>query len=68
MELPYHGTPKIDKKFIIALDFSKLSDGDYISVVVLMNSELEHSFLISGLFNIYLKGSYFPDYLKVSCV
>ena len=51
---------------IANLDSSKASGPDYIPVVVLKNYESELSYILSELFNICLKESYFPDCSKVA--
>ena len=61
-------TPKMVKKVIINLDLSKASGLDCISLVVLKNCELELSYILSELFNKFLKESCFPDRWKVSSV
>ena len=50
------------------LDLSKVSSPDCISLVVLKNSEPEHSYILDELFNKCLKESCFPDCWKVSSV
>ena len=50
------------------LDLSKTSGPDCITVVVLNNCEPELSYILSELFNKYLKESCFPDCWKVSSV
>ena len=54
-------TPKVVKKVIIILEFSKASSPDCIPVVVLKNCEPELSNMLAELFNDCLKGSRFPD-------
>ena len=54
-------TPKVVKKVIIILEFSKASSPDCIPVVVLKNCEPELSNMLAELFNGCLKGSRFPD-------
>ena len=61
-------TPKMVKKVITKLDSSKASGPDFIPVVVLKNCEPELSYILAELFNMCLKESCFPDYLKVSSV
>ena len=56
------------KKVITNLDSSKVSDPDCIPGVVLKNCELELSYILTELFNMYLKKSCFPDCWKVSLV
>ena len=58
-------TPKMVKKVI---DSSKASVPDCIPVMVLRNYEPEFSYILAELFNMCLKVSSFPDYLKVSSV
>ena len=57
---------KIVKKVIANLDTSKVSGPDYIPVVVLKNCKHKLSYKLVELFNMYLRGSCFPDCLKVS--
>ena len=59
-------TPMMVKKVIMNFDLSKASGPDCISVVVLKNCEHELSYILAELFNICLKESFFPNYLKVS--
>ena len=59
-------TPKMVKKVIMNLDFSKASGPDCIPVVVLKNCEPELSYILAELFNKCLKESCFPDCWKVS--
>ena len=47
-------TPKMIKKVIAMLDSSKASGSNCIPVVVLKNSELEVSYILSVLFNMCL--------------
>ena len=61
-------TPTMVKKFIANLDFSKTSGPDCIPVVVLKNCESELSYILTDIFNKYLKESCFPDCWKVSSV
>ena len=61
-------TPKMVKKVITNLDFSKGSGPDCIPVVVLTNCEPELSYILAELFNKCLKESCFPDCWKVSSV
>ena len=61
-------TPKMVKKVITNLDFSKPSVHDCIPVVVLKNCEPELSYILAELFNKCLKESSFPDCWKVSSV
>ena len=61
-------TPKMVKKVITNLDFSKASGHDCIPVVVLKNCEPELSYILAELFNKCLKESSFPDCWKVSSV
>ena len=56
------------KKVITNLDLSKPSGPDCIPVVVLMNCELDLSYILAELFNKCLKESCFPDCWKVSSV
>ena len=59
-------TPKMVKKVIMNLDFSKASGPDCIPVVVLKNCEPELFYILAELFNKCLKESCFPDCWKVS--
>ena len=61
-------TPKMVRKVVMNLDFSKASCPDCIPVVVLKNSEPELSYIVAELFNKCLKQSCFPDCWKVSSV
>ena len=61
-------TPKMVKKVIMNLDFSKVSGPDCIPVVVLKNCEAEISYILAELFNKCLKEPCFPDFWKVSSV
>ena len=61
-------TPKMVKKVIMDLDFSKPSGPDCIPVVVLKNCESELSYVLAELFNTFLKESCFPDCWKASLV
>ena len=61
-------TPKMVKKVIMNLDSSKASGPDCIPVLVLKNCEPEFLYILSELFNMYLKVSCFPDCWKVSPV
>ena len=61
-------TPKMVKKVITNLDFSKASGPDCIPVVVLKNCEPKLSYILAELFNKCLKKSSFPDCWKVSSV
>ena len=56
------------KKVITNLDSLKASGPDYIPVVVLKNCEPELPYILTELFNICLKESYFPDCWKISSV
>ena len=56
------------KKVITNLDSLKASGPDYIPVVVLKNCEPELPYILTELFNICLKESYFPDCWKMSSV
>ena len=49
------------RKVVMNLDLSKASGPDCIPVVVLKNCEPELSCILAKLFNMCLKGSYFPD-------
>ena len=60
--------PKMVRKVVVNLDFSKTSGPDCIPVVVLKKGELELSYILAKLFNKYLKKSCFPDCWKVSSV
>ena len=62
------GTPKMVRKVVMNLDFSKASGPDCIPVVVLKNCEPELPYILPELFNKCLKGSCFPDCWKVSSV
>ena len=61
-------TPKMVRKVVMNLDFSKASGPDCIPVVVLKNCEPELSYILAELFNKCLKESCFPDCWKVSSV
>ena len=61
-------TPKMNKQVITNLESSKASGFDCIPVVVLKNCEPELSYILAKLFNMYLKGSCFPDCQEVSLV
>ena len=61
-------TPKMVRKVIMNLDWSKGSDPDCIPVVVLKNCEPELSYRLAKLFNKCLKESCFPEIWKVSSV
>ena len=61
-------TPKILRKVVMNLDFSKASGPDCIPVVVLKNCEPELSYILAELFNKCLKEYCFPDCWKVSSV
>ena len=56
------------KKVITSFESSKSSGPDYISVVVLKNSEPELLHILGELFNMCLKESCFPDCWKISSV
>ena len=56
------------KKVIMNLDSSKAFSRDCLPVLVLQNCELELSCTLAELFNMFLKGSCFPDCWKVSSV
>ena len=58
-------TSKMVKKVIMDLDLSKASGPDCISVVVLKNYEPKLSYILTELFNMYLKESSFTDCWKV---
>ena len=60
-------TPKMVKKVIMNINFSKASGPDCIPVV-LKNCEQEMSYILVELFNKCLKESSFPDCWKVSPV
>ena len=51
LKLHISATPKMVKKVIMNLDFSKASGPDCIPVVVLKNCELELSYILAELFN-----------------
>ena len=61
-------TPKMVKKVIMNLDWSKASDPDCIPVVVLKNYEPDFSYILAELFGKCLKESCFPDCWKVLSV
>ena len=61
-------TPKMVRKVITNLDWSKASDPDSIPVVVLKNFQPELSYILAKLFNKCLKESCFPYCWKVSLV
>ena len=61
-------TPKMVKKVIMNLDFSKTSGPDYIPVVVLKNCEPELSYIQAELFSKCLKEPCFRECWKVSSV
>ena len=61
-------TPKMLRKVVMNLDFSKASGPDCIPVVVLKNCEPELSYILAELFNKCLKEYCFPDCWKVSSV
>ena len=61
-------TPRMVRKVIMNLDFSKASGPDRIPVVVLKNCQPELSYILAELFNKCLKESCFPDCWKVSSV
>ena len=61
-------TPKMVRKVVINLDFSKASSLDCIPVVVLKNCEPELSYILAKLFSKCLKECCFPHYWKVSSV
>ena len=61
-------TPKMVRRVVMKLDFSKASGPDCIPVVVLKNCELGLSYILAELFNKCLKESCFPDCWKVSSV
>ena len=54
------------KKVIANLDSSMASSPDCIPVMVVKNCEPKLSYILAELFNIYLKGSCFPNCLEVS--
>ena len=54
-------TSKMFKKVIKNLDLSKVSDPDFIPVVVLKNYEPELSYILAEFINKCLKESCFPD-------
>ena len=58
-------TPKMVRKVVMNLDFSKASGPDCIPMVVLKNCEPELSYILAEIFNKCLKESCFPDYWKV---
>ena len=60
--------PKMVRKVVMNLDFSKVSGPDYILVVALKNCEPELSYILAQLFNKCLKECCFPDCWKVSTV
>ena len=57
-------TPKMVKKVIANLDFSKASDPDCITVMVLMNCEPELSYILVELFNKVSEGVLFSRLLE----
>ena len=61
-------TPKMVKKIVTNLRFSKASGPDCIPLVVLKNCEPELSYILAELFNNCLKESCFPDCWRVSSV
>ena len=61
-------TPGIVKKVIENFDLSKASVPDSIPVVVLRICDPESSYILTEVFNMCLKGSFFPDCWKVSSV
>ena len=61
-------SPKMVKKVIMNLDFSKVSGPDCIPKVVLRNCALALSYILPEVFNNCLKESCFPDCGKVSQV
>ena len=61
-------TPKMVKKVITNLDWSKASGPDRVTVVVLKNCETELYYMLAELFTNCLKESCFPDCWKVSSV
>ena len=61
-------TPKMVRKVVMNLDFSKASGPDCLPVVVLKNCDLELSYILAELFNKCLKECCFPDCWKVLSV
>ena len=61
-------TPKMVRKVVMNLDFSKASGPDCIPVVVLKNCEPELSYILAEVFNKCLKESCFPECWRVSSV
>ena len=61
-------TPKMVRKIVMDLDFSKGSGPDCIPMVVLKNCEPELSYMLAELFNKCVKEFCFPDFWKVSSV
>ena len=61
-------TPKMVKKVITNLDFSKASGPDCIPVVVLKKCEPELSYILAELFTISLKESCFLDFWWFLCL
>ena len=61
-------TPKMVRKVVLNLDFSKASGANCIPVVVLKNCEPELSYILAEFFNKCRKESFFPDCWKVSSV
>ena len=59
-------SPKMVRKVITNIDFSKASGPDCIPVAVLKIYKPELSYMLVELFNICLKESCFPDFWKVS--
>ena len=60
--------PKMVRKVVMNLDFSKASSSDCIPMVVLKNCEPELSYILAELFKKCLKESCFPNCWKVSFV
>ena len=68
LKLHISATPKMVKKVIMNLDFSKAPGPDCIPVVVLENCEPELLYILADIFNKSLKESCFSDCWKVSSV
>ena len=61
-------TLEMVRKVIMSIVTSKVFGPDCISVMVLKNCEPELLYILTELFNMCLKESFFPDYWKVSLV
>ena len=60
--------PKLVKTIVTDLHLPKASGPDYVTVVVIKNSEPELSYILPELFNVCLEETCFPDCWKVSLV